>query len=149
MFSVLFGRAATLTVLFNLNSRSTLANATNGTSEATAYVDTAVEPGQLFGGTADGWSPAVPDGAFPMRPPRTVRSIGAQNVAAAVEDTPRLEVIRDLKPNTDLEVTVGQRNSRASVVRVSFTTSAPSRLETGSDSRASTWPTAMDTKTRL
>jgi len=50
MFGFCFGRGATLTVLYNLNLRSSLANSSNNASKTgtNIYIDTAVEPCQLF-----------------------------------------------------------------------------------------------------
>ena len=58
MFSLSGGRTATLSVLYNLNSRDSLVQHSRCTSAAATsiYMDTTVEPGRMFRGRVESWS---------------------------------------------------------------------------------------------
>jgi len=94
IFSQSLGVASTLTVLFNLNSRGMFENDARRTSDfnlTLCVTDTAVEPGQLFGGTTDGW-PSGPAGeVVPIGPGNAGQRNGTQSVVR--DDGNRVQMI--------------------------------------------------------
>jgi len=133
MLSFLFGRASSLTVLYNLNLRGTLANSSRGTSEtdATTHADTVIEPGQLFGRMIDIQASGLPSRCSNNSHKEDVRWIGARR-AAIVPATIRSQDGRDCdsKPITDVCITATNRNSHTGAVRVSLTNGASLYLNT-------------------
>ena len=133
MLSFLFGRASSLTVLYNLNLRGTLANSSRGTSEtdANTHANTIIEPGQLFGRIVDSQASGLPSRCSNSSHKEDVRWIGARR-GAIVPATMRSQGGRDCdsKPTTDIYITATNRNSHTGAVRVSLTNGTSSYLNT-------------------
>ena len=137
VFSMLFGRVSTLTVLYALNSRGALAVIARGPTEANGtsiYVDTTIEPGQLFETATDNWASGSDERRFSS--PGMVAWVGGVEAARVGEGLGapdgasvglRSKMSGTLDPIAEVE------SVRSSVVRASVTMSKLPPLETISD----------------
>jgi len=142
MFSLSGGRAATLTVLYGLNSRNGLMPSTQSSSDAATsiYIGSTVEPRQMFGGGVDTWATT-----------RTGQDRVILGTGQATNGDDSLASLGDYdsKPAIDLESTAGNKSRRVSIVRMSLPKSSPPTLESGADPELSMSSQEADTKSRL
>ena len=138
MFSLSGGRAATLSVLYHLNSRDSLFRNTQGTSvNATAiYLQTTIEPEQIFGGGAGSRS-ITPTGK------NRILDDSKQAMPAVADETSIVSLGYGPESNPAIEFKAAVRNKsrRVSIVRIS----SPTRVSP----EASELPRHVDTKVQL
>jgi len=146
MFSLSGGRAATLSVLYHLNSRDSLFRNTQDTSvSATAiYLQTTIEPEQMFGGGVESRS-ITPTGK------NRILDDSEQAVLAAVDGSGLVGRGHDPRSNPAIGVKAAVRDKirRVVIVRTSSSTRVSLTVEGGKRDEVSELPQHVDMKVQL